>query len=394
MEIKRDTIVVHTGELVLKGGNRGMFERKLIETIAARLKPIGTFKVVRRQGTIFATTATPLTDEQADAARAALSKIFGICAFLIAAHCERDIAVISEVAAAQLRPLAPTTFKVRGKRSDKSFPMNSQDFSAEVGARLLAAVPGTKVDVHNPETSIYVQIDEKDALVAVERSTGEGGLPSGTSGKVVALLSGGIDSPVAAWKIMSRGCKTTFVHFHSYPHVGKESLAKARRLAQTLAEWQGASVLYLVPLAGIQREIVAKADPSMRVILYRRAMLRLAERIAANVGAMALVTGDAVGQVASQTIENIATVSAAATMPVLRPLSGDDKESIIAVARRIGTFETSIEPHDDCCSVFMPPRAATKSTAEYAASEEAKCDLAPLMDTAITEAERVEIASS
>lgn len=402
MSIRIDTVVIHTGELCLKGGNRGMFERTLADTVRARLAPIGSFKLAREQGSLVATAAEPLTPIQIAAVRTALQRTFGVGTFLFGARTERTLDAITSVATELLAAEVAngrTTFKVFGKRSDKRFPMNSQEVAVEIGGRLLDAVPGSRVDVNDPQTSVRVEIGNDDALVAVNRETGPGGLPTGTAGKVVALLSGGIDSPVAAWKLMSRGCECVLVHFHSYPHVDRASVDKARRLAETLATWQGKTILKLVPLAGIQREIVAKCDPSMRVVLYRRAMLRLAERIAADPNAdgksknmaLALVTGDAVGQVASQTLENIAAVSAASTMPIFRPLAGDDKDTIVTLARRVGTYDISIEPHEDCCSVFMPPRAATRSTAAQAASEEAKCDLAPLMEAALAETETIEI---
>ncbi len=391
----RDTVVIHSSEICLKGGNRGFFEKRLLANIAARLAPIGRFTLSRRQGSFLARHEGPLSDTQVDGVRAALATVFGIATFMIAARCTKTREAISATAASLLTKEGNTTFKVFARRSDKTFPLNSEELAREVGGDLLAAVPGTNVDVHNPKMRVEIEISTGiDALVAVGRHAGPGGLPSGTSGRVVSLLSGGIDSPVASWKLMRRGCDVTFVHFHSYPYAGRESIEKVKRLARILAGWQGASTLWLVPLADVQQEIVAKADPTLRVILYRRAMIHIAEQIAHQVKAKALVTGDSVGQVASQTLENLQTVSAAATLPIFRPLIGEDKDSIVTTARVIGTFNVSIEPHDDCCSIFMPPRAATRSTITQAETEEAKCDIAPRMEAALAAAERIELAAT
>jgi thiamine biosynthesis protein ThiI len=276
-------------------------------------------------------------------------------------------------------------------RSDKSFPIDSQEIAREVGARILSSVPGLSVDVHGPRTRVMIEVGKGCAYVSADREEGAGGLPAGVAGKVVALLSGGIDSPVAAWKLMRRGCRPVFVHFHSYPYVSRESIDKVARLAAKLDAYAGGSTLLLVPIGDAQREITAKADESCRVLLYRRLMFRIAERIARRQGAHALVTGDSVGQVASQTLENIAAVSAAVAIPVFRPLVGDDKEDIVRVARRIGTYPISIEPHDDCCSLFVPQHPATRSDAARLDAEEGKYDAAALVEDALARAETVAV---
>jgi thiamine biosynthesis protein ThiI len=388
----RDTIVIHTSEICLKGANRGMFEQKLIADIARRLRPVGSFKVHKRQGSVIAKHDGRLTDAQVATATETLSRTFGIASFLFAARAPKTMDDIKAVAAELLAEHAPTTFKVFTRRSDKTFPKDSQETSVEVGGHLFETVPGVTVDVRDPKTEVQIEISHEEALVGAGRQRGPGGLPTGVSGRVVCLLSGGIDSPVAAWKAMRRGCTAIFVHFHSYPYVGRESVEKVRRLAAILNGWQDGGTAYYVPFGDVQREIVAKADPSMRVILYRRAMMRIAEEIAAKEKALGIVTGDCIGQVASQTLENLATVTAAATLPVYRPLIGEDKDDVVTMARRVGTFATSIEPHDDCCSVFMPPRPATRSTVSRAETEEAKCDLAPLVTRAVVDAERVNAA--
>lgn len=388
----RDTIVIHTSEICLKGGNRGMFEQKLIADIARRLRPIGRFKVMKRQGSVLAKHDGALSDAQAAAVADTLGRTFGVASFLFASRVEKSMDAIKAAAAELLASHAPTTFKVFTRRSDKTFPTDSQETSVEVGGHLFETVPDVTVDVREPKTAVQIEIDHEEALVGASRERGPGGLPTGVSGKVVCLLSGGIDSPVAAWKAMRRGCTAAFVHFHSYPYVGRESIEKVRRLAAILGGWQDGGVAYYVPFGDVQREIVAKADPSMRVILYRRAMLRIAERIAKNENALGIVTGDCIGQVASQTLENMAAVSAVATLPLYRPIVGEDKDDVVDMAKRVGTYATSIEPHDDCCSVFMPPRPATRATVDRAEAEEAKCELEPLLERAVAEAERVNAA--
>lgn len=388
METRADTIIVRTSEICLKGGNRSMFEKKLAEAIAARLAPIGNFSVRRDQGNVVAAHEGPLSDVQAAAVSASLGDVFGIAWFQFAVRCAPDLDAVKAAATSLLAAKAPTTFKVFATRTDKTFPLDSQAIAVDVGGHLHQNVPGATVDVHDPATRVSVLLERDAAFVSVGREEGARGLPAGVTGKVVALLSGGIDSPVAAWKAMRRGCTPVFVHCHSYPYVGRASIDKVGRLAARLASFDRGAVLYLVPIGDAQREITAKAGEPARVLLYRRLMLRIAERIAERERALAVVTGDSLGQVASQTLENIAAVSAAARMPVLRPLAGEDKDDIVAMARRIGTYATSIEPHDDCCTLFVPRRPATRSTAAALDAEERKYDLDALIDAALAKAER------
>lgn len=384
-----DTVILHTNEICLKGRNRSMFEKRLLEDARKRLAPIGAFALRRDQGNIVAASSAPLAAAQVEACRTALASTFGVAWIVFAGSCAKDLDAIKSAATDAVRGKEPTTFKVFATRRDKTFPMDSQAIAREVGAHLLDAVHGLAVDVHQPRTRVAVEIAADRAYVSADREPGAGGLPTGASGSVVALLSGGIDSPVAAWKIMRRGCVPVFVHFHSYPYVGRASVEKVRRLAGRLAAFAGGASLYLVPIGEAQKEITVRADESVRVLLYRRLMLRVAERIARTEDAKAIVTGESVGQVASQTLENIAAVSAVARLPILRPLIGDDKEDIVRVAKRIGTYATSIEPHDDCCTLFVPQRPATKADAVRLDREEAKYDVAALVDAALANAERV-----
>jgi thiamine biosynthesis protein ThiI len=387
-----DTVVIHPGELFLKGANRPFFERQLIENACRRLGGLPFFYPERQTGSFLLRFKSPLTAEDEAAVRGRLKTVFGIAGFAFADSCPKELPEITRLAVARMADTPPgTTFKVESRRSDKSFPLTSLEISREVGATILKSVPGLKVDVSDPRRRVLIQINERDAFVSAGFEPGAGGLPVGTSGKVAALLSGGIDSPVAAWKLMRRGCPVVLIHFHSYPYVGRASLDKVKRLAAILAGWQGDSTLYFVPFGDIQREIATKAREDYRVVLYRRSMLRLAEALARCEGALGLVTGDSVGQVASQTVENLAAVSAAAGMPIYRPLIGDDKQEISDLARRIGTYDISIEPHDDCCSLFVPPHPATKATASQAEREEASLSLDDLMKTALEKTERITV---
>ncbi|MDD5251216.1 MAG: tRNA 4-thiouridine(8) synthase ThiI [Patescibacteria group bacterium] len=387
-----DAIIIHVGELVLKGGNRGRFEQCLITNLHRQLEGLGVFKMAMRQASLVMTPASgPIDAEQAEKIRRRLRAVFGIAKFMFVKKTPRDIEAMGAAAATIAAASGAATFKVITRRSDKTFPHPSMEVSRLVGAAVLDAVPGIKVDVHEPKMELRVEIASRAAYVSPGLENGAGGLPVGSSGRVVALLSGGIDSPVAAWKALKRGCEVIYVHFHSYPFVDRRSVEKARRLAEALAPWQPDAKMYLVPFGEFQREVVAKCDPSMRIVLYRRMMVRMAEVIARREGALGIFTGDSIGQVASQTLENLETVTAAAKLPIYRPLVGDDKEEIITFAKRIGTYAIAIEPHDDCCSLFMPPRPATKATVARAEAEEARLDIGRFQDEMLTQAELVTI---
>lgn len=276
------------------------------------------------------------------------------------------------------------TFKIASRRGDKKYPINSQQMNEHLGA-IVAERSGKRVRLEQPDLTCYVDIVEDYAFLYFEKLRGGKGLPVSSSGKVIVLLSGGIDSPVAAYKVMKRGCRAIFVHFHSLPHTTPESLDKVRLLVSKLNEYQYGSKTYMLPFANAQRQVVAFTPVETRVILYRRIMMRLAEAIARKEGAHALVTGDSIGQVASQTLENLRAVSDAVQLPVLRPLIGEDKEEIIAVARRIGTFETSILPHDDCCSLFVPKHPETRARVDGIRRIEGELDVNQIMGDALSE---------
>lgn len=389
-----DTIILRTNEICLKRGNRHLFERHLLNDVRARLASIGTFKVRGDQGSVFAYHDGALTDEQVSACADAMRTVFGVATVLLAARVAKDIEAIGAAAETLIAKKGKTTFKVFASRSDKTFPTPSMETARVIGGRLLDKVPGLVVDVRDPKTEVIIEVAKEFAYVAVGGEEGAGGHPGGVAGKVVAMLSGGIDSPVAAWKLMRRGCVPVLVHFHSYPYVSAASIEKVKRLAARLDAFFPGLQLHLVPIGDAQREITVKSDETMRVLLYRRLMFRIAEKIAAREGAHAVVTGDSVGQVASQTLENIGAVSAITTMPIFRPLVGDDKEDIVRVAKRIGTYATSIEPHDDCCTLFVPRRPATRATATQLDIEEAKYDVNALVEAALAATETVAVTSA
>lgn len=346
MESKKYTIVVHYSEIALKGKNRAYFEEALVSAIR---KMLAEFSPAIRK-----ITGRIIVECSGDRNKVAeiLARVFGVKHFSFARVVPAEMMAMKEAAAALLTERQPDSFRITASRSEKNYPFTSQDIAIAVGAHLYEST-GTRVDLHHPALDIHIEVVEGRALVYGEKILGPDGLPFGVSGKIVSLLSGGFDSPVASWRMMRRGCRPIFVHFHSYPQTGRESIENVERIVCELARFASEPLaLHLVPFLEIQKFIVLKAPLKYAVILYRRAMLRLAETIARQENAKALVTGDSVGQVASQTLDNIAAISAAVTMPILRPLAGSDKEEIIALARRIGTHDLSAKPFDDCCSLF------------------------------------------
>lgn len=316
-----------------------------------------------------------------------LTMVYGIANFALAMEVEAELECIKS----GLAELASTThfksFKINARRGTKNFPLNSQQLNQELGS-YVQTLSQAAVRMEDPDVTFFVEIVGNRAFLYLNKTQGSGGLPTGTGGKVLCLLSGGIDSPVAAFRLMRRGCRVSFVHFHSFPHTTLESQDKVRRIVQILSQYQLESRLYLAPFAEIQREIVAYAPPPLRVVLYRRFMLRIAEAIAEKEKAAALVTGDSLGQVASQTLENIRTISAAGVIPVFRPLIGSDKEEIMQMARIIGTYETSIQSDQDCCSLFIPRHPETMSSLKQVEQAEANLDIPRLIQISLANASR------
>jgi thiamine biosynthesis protein ThiI len=292
--------------------------------------------------------------------RARLATVFGIANFSRAGRAALDVDRIAEAILNELGPENPPTFRVSARRADKRFPLTSPQIEREVGGRIKEA-RGWTVDLDEPAFTIHIEALTSEAFYSFGKDRGAGGLPVGASGRVACLLSGGIDSPVAAWRMMRRGCRVIFVHFHSYPILSRASQEKTRELARALARFQFESRLLLVPFGEIQQRVVLAVAPPLRVVIYRRLMLRIAERLARLNRAQALVTGEVVGQVASQTLENMASIGGVVSLPVLRPLIGMDKDEITAEAQRLGTFPISIIPDQDCCTLFTPKHPATKA---------------------------------
>jgi thiamine biosynthesis protein ThiI len=298
---------------------------------------------------------------------------------------------LQEAVAATVAPLAFETFRVTTKRGDKRFPLTSMEVDRAIGAHVCHAT-GKRVQLTHPDLTIHIETLLREAYVSVQRETGPGGLPVGMSGKVACLLSGGIDSPVAAYRMMKRGCRAVFVHFHGRPYVSRASEEKVRDLVGQLTRHQLYSRLYLVPFGEIQRQVVLSAPAAFRIVLYRRLMVRVAQELAAQERCWALVTGDSVGQVASQTPQNLTVVEEAAELPILRPLIGMDKVEITEQAQRIGTFETSIEPDQDCCRLFVPPHPSTKTTMDQIRRIERGLDIAALVKQGLANVERADFS--
>lgn len=376
--------LVHYGEVGLKGKNRAFFEKKLVQNIKMSLKGMGCAEVRRIYGRLLV-MLRPEAD--VEAIRGRLGKVMGIAHFELALETALDINAIRAAALELVKDQQFKTLKVETKRANKRFPLTSPEISARVGATLLGAT-GASADMYTPDLRCNIEIVDEAAYVYVEKIRGVGGLPVGASGKVLVMLSGGIDSPVAAWRMMKRGVKALFVHFYSYPYTDKASLEKVEELVTILASWNYRTLIYLVPFAEVQREIVTQTPAPYRVILYRRMMVRIAQQIASAAKAECLVTGESLGQVASQTLGNLRVIEEAAEIPILRPLVGDDKAEIMELAENIGTFEISTLPHDDCCSLFVPDRPATNASLEAIEAAEAALDVDTLTKLAVESLEK------
>ena len=375
----RKTLVIHYDEIALKGRNRGAFEDHLVRGVREITRDLGPVSVQKLYGRILVRGKDSELPLPALAARVTL--LPGVRYVLEGGETGQDFDAILQAIEDSLPPQeAVGTFGVRAKRGDKSYPLRSGEIERRAGAHVLER-RSWDVDLVDPDFWVRIEIVNGRGLVCTERHEGPGGLPTGASGRGVALLSGGIDSPVAAWMMMTRGLRLTGLHFHSAPYTNQRSQEKVRDLARHLARFQPSFELTMIPFAEpIQQAIVTSAPQKYRVILYRRFMMRLAAHAAAAAKAGCIVTGEALGQVASQTVENMATVEAASSLPVLRPLVGMGKAKIIDVARRIGTFDTSIEPHDDCCSYLMPRSPATRSNSDELDEVERVFDVTALVE--------------
>ncbi len=351
------SVIVHYQEIALKGKNRPWFVARLVRNLREATSDLGVRDVRALMGRIELVLGP---EPKWDLVRDRLSKVFGVANFARAGRAALDVDAIAAEILRDLDPADPRSFRVSARRADKRFPLTSPQIEREVGGRIKEA-RRWHVDLDEPELTIHVEALSNEAFYFFGKNRGAGGLPVGASGRVACLLSGGIDSPVAAWRMMRRGCRVLFVHFHSYPILSRASQEKARELARLLTQYQYHSRLFLVPFGEIQQQVVLAVAPPLRVVVYRRLMMRIAEAIARQHRARALVTGEVVGQVASQTIENLTTIDDVATLPVLRPVIGMDKDEITAAAERLGTYPISIIPDQDCCTLFTPRHPATKA---------------------------------
>ena len=386
-----EIILCKLGEVVLKGLNRHSFEMKLMSNIRRRTQRYGKFKIYSRQSTIYVEPA----EETCDLAAAydACKKVFGIIAIARAVPCPKEKEAIFATAKEYLGPalLAAKSFKVESKRSDKSFPMGSIQLSQWVGGALHDAFPHLTVDVHDPELTVYLEVREDAAYVHGPAEAAAGGLPIGMGGHAVSLLSGGIDSPVSSYMIAKRGVQLELLHFASPPYTSQQAREKVLQLAQELTVWCGRLTVHIVPFTEIQEEIRRKCPEDHFTLIMRRFMMRLADRLAHELCCKALVTGESLGQVASQTIQALCVSDDVATMPVLRPLIGMDKEEIVRIARHVGTFDTSILPYEDCCTVFTPRHPKTKPNLEEVREYEAALDIDDLCGKALAGREMIRL---
>lgn len=380
--------IVHYHELALKGRNRDFFEQRLVRNIRSALKDLGA----RRVESLRSRIRVVLPDRATDGAVIdRLTRVFGIANFSLAHGVPLDLAkpnldeLMTGIGEA-VRRRTFESFRVTAKRADKRLPLTSMDVERAVGT-YLCNLTGKKVNLTEPDLTVYVELLSREAYYSVEKVQGPGGMPVGVSGRVACLISGGIDSPVAAYRMMKRGCTAAFVHFSGRPLVSRASEEKVRELVQTLTAYQYRSRLHVVPFGEIQREIVAQAPAPYRVVLYRRLMVRIAGELARREQCWGLVTGDSLGQVASQTPENLSVIEEAAELPLLRPLIGMDKIEITDQAQRIGTFTTSIEPDQDCCSLFTPPHPSTKTRIDDIRRVERGFDIGALVKQGIEKAE-------
>ena len=386
-----DIILCKLGEIVLKGLNRKSFEAKLLANLRRRLEPIGNFKVYCLQSTVYIEAQEDNAD--VDAAFEAARKVFGIIKLVRAAACPKDKDAIAELAIRYLKDdmLRAKSFKVESKRSDKSFPMTSIELSQYVGGALQDAYPHTVVDVHEPELTVQLEVRDLAAYVHASPVPGAGGMPVGSNGVAVTLLSGGIDSPVSTYMIARRGVRLIPIHFFSFPYTSEAAKEKVLELAQLLTAYCGRMTVEVVPFTHIQEEIRDKCPEEYFTLIMRRFMMRIAERIAVSNGAKAIVTGENLGQVASQTMEAMASTQAVTHLPVLQPLVGMDKAEIVTLARQIGTFDTSILPYEDCCTVFTPRHPRTKPRVSEVEAVEKALDVKALVDEALAGTERVRL---
>jgi thiamine biosynthesis protein ThiI len=381
-----DSIVVHYHEIALKGENRPLFIRKLADNIRKATAGLGVDSITAPRGRI-------VVELEPGAAWTEITKrlewVFGIANFSPAWRSEPDLTAMEKTVSGLIADRTFTSFRITARRSDKTYPLTSMALNEKIG-RFVLEKTRARVDLEAPEFTIFIEVLKQEVLIYLEKRRGPGGLPVGVSGHVTCLISGGIDSPVAAYLMMKRGCTVSFVHFHGHPYLTKASAEKAEELVQHLTRYQFNSRLYLVPFGEVQRQIVLSVPPPLRVVLYRRFMLRIAEEMAQRERAKALVTGESLGQVASQTLDNLIAIQEAACFPILRPLVGLDKEEIITLAKAIGTYPTSITPDQDCCRLFIPPHPSVGAELDEVRKAEERLDIHGLVKLGLESVEAKE----
>lgn len=382
MEKLKRVILCKYGEVALKGANRPQFEQIMMTDLRHKAKRVGNFEIYAAQSTVYVEPLDEMADidEMLEEAK----HTFGFSGLTIAAVAEKNIDDIKRVAQIYLPQFlrGDISFRAEAKRADKRFPMKSPEIAGEVGAALLEVMPNLRVDLKNPDVTVSVEIRERGAYIHADQIRGAGGLPLGSNGRGMLLLSGGIDSPVAGFMIMKRGVTVDAIHFESFPYTSEEAREKVLELATILTEYCGSMRVHVISVTHIQEELRDKCDNDYFTILLRRFMMKLAERTATANGAMALITGESLGQVASQTMQAIAVTDMMSSIPVLRPCIGMDKEDIIDISRKIGAYETSILPFEDCCTVFTPPHPRTRPEIGRVLEQESKVDFDALCEEA------------
>jgi thiamine biosynthesis protein ThiI len=379
-------IIIHYHEIALKGENRPLFVRTLARNIRRATEGLGLDAILAPRGRIILCIKD---DADIETLIERLRWTFGIANFSPVWRSPTDPSALQETIAGLIDGKTFSSFRITARRADKKYPIDSMDLNRRLG-RFVQDRTQARVDLEEPDLTIFAEILEQEALVYLEKRRGPGGLPVGVAGRVACLISGGIDSPVAAYLMMKRGCTVSFIHFHSHPYLSKASIEKAEELVSLLTRHQFRSRLFAVPLGEIQRQIVLGVPPPLRVVLYRRFMLRIAEELAQVERAKALVTGESLGQVASQTLDNLIAIQEAAHLPILRPLIGLDKEEIVQFAQRIGTYPISIQPDQDCCRLFIPPHPSVRARLEEVRKAESRIDLHGLVKMGLEGVERKE----
>ena len=388
----KEIFLLKLGEIVLKGANKRQFESRLRQNVRRRMKKFGEFDVYIMQSTVYVEPKDELAD--VDGAWEACRSIFGVVSLCRCRPCEKNLDAIFEAIENYLGDDldCAKSFKVESKRSDKAFPMTSIQISQEIGGRLAEAHPGVAVDVHHPDYTVYVEVRDFAAYVHGPAEPGAGGLPTGVGGRAMCLLSGGIDSPVAAYMIAKRGVEIEAVHFFSYPYTSQLAKDKVVELARLVAKYSGKMTVNVVPFTEIQEAIRDNCPEEYFTLVMRRFMMEISQRIARHDGCGALITGENLGQVASQTMEAMTVTGAVVDMPIFMPLVGMDKEEIVTIARKIGTLETSILPYEDCCTVFTPKHPKTKPTLGQVLYAEGKLDREALIEKALASVEKVKVS--